>query len=155
MYNKPEMTYDRLKEKALRLLEFRNQSEFELRQKLQRSGGENTDITKVLDFCKEYGFVNDEKYAHALACDLKNLKKYGKQRIRAELNKRGINHEYISSVLEELDDDIDNLTLLIEKRLKGDFDKKNCDKAIRYFVYRGYKLDDIIKSIERLKTDEF
>ena len=42
----------------------------------------------------------------------------------------------------------------IEKKLKGNFEKKNCDKAIRFLIYRGYDLSDIKNAIERLKTDE-
>ena len=39
----------------------------------------------------------------------------------------------------------DMLLPLVEKRLKGDFEKKNIDKCIRYFMYRGYGFSDIKK----------
>ena len=49
----------------------------------------------------------------------------------------------------------DELERLVEKKLKGDFEKKSRDRAIRYFIYRGYEASDIIETIERLMTDEF
>lgn len=155
MYEKKEMSFRQVKDKALRLLEYRNQSEYELRQKLIRAGGKTEDIDAVLEFCKEYGFVNDKTYALALAKDLSNLKKFGKQRIRQELYKRGIDSELIDLALLEIEDNSDTLEKMISKKLGGNFERKNCDKAIRYFIYRGYELSDIKNAMERLKTDEF
>ena len=61
--------------------------------------------------------------------------------------------EDIEAALAEIEDDTDELELLIEKKLKGNFEQKNCDKAIRYFLYRGYELSDIKNTIERLKSN--
>ena len=155
MYEKKELTFLQVKEKALRVLEFRNHSEYELREKLRRAGGRESDIDKAVEFCIEYGFINDENYAIHLAKDLSNLKKYGKMRIKSELYRRGISNEYIQSALEEIEDNSDELERLVEKKLNGNYDRKNCDKAIRYFIYRGYELSQIKSAIERLKTDEF
>ena len=42
---------------------------------------------------------------------------------------------------------------LVEKRLKGDFEKKNIDKCIRYFMYRGYGFSDIKNCIDNIKEE--
>jgi regulatory protein len=147
------LNYDETKEKALRLLEFRSHSEKELTDKLKRAGSLDEDIEKTLDFCREYGFVNDALYAKRKAQDLQNLKKYGKHRIKAELKQKGIDAELIELALEELDDDEeDKLYPLVEKKLGGNFDKKNTDKCIRYFIYRGYSFGDIKSCIERAEN---
>ena len=150
-----KITKEDVKEKALRLLEFRNHSEHELREKLYRFGGESEDIDSAIEFCKEYGFLNDENYAMALARDLSNLKKYGKHRIKAELLKSGINGEFIESALCEVEDNSEVLMNLVSKKLKGSFERKDTERAIRYFIYRGYSLSDIKNAIERLKANEF
>ena len=150
-----KITKEDVQEKALRLLEFRNHSEHELREKLYRFGGESEDIDSAIEFCKEYGFLNDENYAMALARDLSNLKKYGKHRIKAELLKRGINGEFIESALCEVEDNSEVLMNLVSKKLKGSFERKDTERAIRYFIYRGYSLSDIKNAIERLKANEF
>lgn len=145
--------YEQVKDKALRLLAFRSHSEKELRDKLLRAGADINDIEKVLDFCRRYNFVNDLQYAKGKAKDLKNLKKYGRRRIEAELYAKGISSEYITEALLELDfDDTDTLMALVEKKLGGDFEKKSIDRCIRYFMYRGYDLSQIKECIDVLKS---
>lgn len=155
-YNKElkELTFEQAKDKALRLLEFRSHSERELTDKLKRAGADENDIEEILEFCRNYGFVDDRKFALAKARDLKNLKKYGKQRIKSELYSKGISAEYVEEALDELDDDEEDVLLpLVEKKLRGDFEKKNIDKCIRYFLYRGYSFGDIKSCIENIKQE--
>lgn len=151
---KKELTKNETKEKALRLLAFRAHSEKELLEKLKRAGAKSEDLPPVVDFLKEYGFLNDEEYALHLAKDLQNIKKYGKRRIVAELKSKGIGTEYIDAALGELqDEEEDALLPLIERKIGGNFERKNIDKTIRYFVYRGYEFDDIKSCIEKLKQE--
>ena len=152
-YNKEKiLNYDETKEKALRLLEFRSHSEKELSDKLKRAGATDENIEKVLIFCREYGFVNDELYAKRKAQDLQNLKKFGIHRIRAELKQKGIAPDLIELAAEELDcDEEDILYPLVVNKLNNNFEKKNIDKCIRYFIYRGYNFADIKACIERIK----
>lgn len=151
--DKKELTKEQTKEKALRLLEFRSHSEEELRQKLERAGG--TEIEDVLEFCRNYNFLNDKEYAKKLARDLSNLKRYGKRRIKDELYSRGIDGEFIEEALFELDDEeYEKLLPLMQKKLNNNFDKKNEDKAIRYFLYRGYNFSDIKRCLDILKENK-
>ena len=61
--------------------------------------------------------------------------------------------ELIVNTLAQVTGKTYELEILISKKLKGNFEQKNCDKAIRYFLYRGYELSDIKNIIERLKSD--
>ena len=151
---KKELTKSEAKEKALRLLAFRAHSEHELSEKLKRAGAKDEDLPEILAFVKEYGFVNDAEYAHHLAKDLQNIKKYGKKRIFAELKARGIASEYIEAALSALsDEEEDALLPLVSKKLGGNFEQKNIDKAIRYFIYRGYEFGDIKSCIDKIKQN--
>lgn len=148
-----KLTPEQTKEKALRLLEYRSHSEKELRDKLKRCGGENID--EVIEFCREYNFLNDREYAKRLAKDLVNLKKYGKRRVRDELRAKGIDEEYISEIFEEEEDGeevFERLLPLVSKKLGLNFEQKNIDKTIRYFIYRGYEIGDIKRCIEEVKS---
>lgn len=146
---KPLLSYEAVKEKALRLLEFRSHSESELRNKLHMAQASEENIDKTIEFCKNYGFIDDKAYATHKANDLINLKKFGLRRIRSELKAKGIADYIIDDVIQNLDNDTekDNLFPLIEKKLKGDFSDKNKDKCLRYFIYRGYDLYDIKNAI--------
>ncbi|MGN0183261.1 MAG: regulatory protein RecX [Candidatus Ornithomonoglobus sp.] len=152
----PLTTYDAVKEKALRLLEFRSHSEKELSDKLKRHGASDEHIEMTLDFCHNYGFVNDEAFARHKANDLFNLKHFGKRRIRNELKALGIADEFIDAAVCGLDDDseLNALCSLLERKLNGDFSDKNKDKCMRYFIYRGYDLYDIKDTI-RLLEEKF
>ena len=150
---KPLDTYEKVKEKALRLLEFRSHSEFELTQKLRHQGAKDEYIEATLDFCRRYGFVNDKAYAQRKAADLINLKKYGLRRVKSELKTKGISNIIIDEVMIEFDTDeeCDVLVGLVEKKLRGDFSDKNSERCIRYFIYRGYDIYDIRKAINIVK----
>ena len=148
-----ELTFEQTKDKALRLLEFRAHSERELTDKLKRAGAKDNNIEEVLEFCRNYGFVDDRSFAVKKARDLKNLKRYGIRRIKSELYSKGIAAEYIEEAVAELDDNEEMLIPLVEKKLGGNFEKKNFDKCIRYFIYRGYSFSDIKNCIDELKID--
>lgn len=158
MTEKKELTYDQAKNKALRLLEFRRHSEKELRQKLRQSGAKDEDIETITEFCREYHFLDDREYAVKKAADLMTLKKYGKRRIFSELIAKGISRDDIEEALSRLEEVCEEpetvLMPLVRKRLKGDFERKNVDKAIRYFIYRGYEFSDIKRCIERIKEED-
>ncbi len=151
---KPLKTYDEAKEKALRLLEFRSHSEKELTEKLKIRGATDEIISDVLDFCRNYGFVNDKDFAKRKAKDLYNLKKYGKRRIEQELKAKGISSDLIYEALCEIDFDENDLESLVRKKLNKNFEKKNIDKCIRYFLYRGYDFCEIKSCIDKVLTEE-
>lgn len=151
---KKELNKAQAKEKALRLLEFRSHSEKELRDKLLRAGAKAEDLPEIFDFLREYFFINDAEYAKKLARDLQNLNKYGIRRIRDELKSRGIQGEDLENAMLELsDEEEDQLLPLMERKLSGNFDKKNIDRAIRYFAYRGYGFDDIKSAIGKIRGE--
>ena len=93
------------------MLEFRSHSERELSDKLKRAGAKEEDIDEILEFCRNYGFLDDRKYAIAKAKDLKNLKKYGKRRIKSELYSKGIDAEYVEEAVSYLDEDEEDMLL--------------------------------------------
>lgn len=155
MIEQKQLTYEQAKDKALRLLTFRAHSEKELSEKLKRAGAKEDDIEHILEFCREYGFLNDRTYALRKAKDLYNLKKYGAQRIKQELYHLGICAEYVEEALSEINFDSDRLLALIRKRIGNDFEKKNIDKCIRYFIYRGYSINEIKDCISILKEELF
>lgn len=149
-----KLDYEQVKDKALTILQYRSLSEAELRRKLAQKGAEESDIDRVVEFLKEYKFINDEDYARRLAHDLVVLKKFGLYRIKRELASRGIDDEIIQLTIENMDiDEEQNLLPLVEKKLGGNFERKNIDKAIRYFLYRGYSFDDIRRCIDYAKQN--
>lgn len=155
MDEKEFLTAEQTRDKALTYLEYRSHSEKELADKLRRAGARQEDIEDTLVFARRYHFVDDADYAKRLARDLKNLKKYGLQRIRQELKCRGIGDVEITEALAQFDEDSEQEQLLplVERRLRGDFTQKSIDKAIRYFIYRGYQFSDIKMCIDTIREN--
>lgn len=151
----PLTTYEAVKEKAFRLLEYRAHTEKELADKLRRLDASEEHIDETLSLCRRYGFLNDEAYAKRKAKDLFNLKKYGIRRIRQELKMKGIADEYIDSAVAELDTEDEQQTLirLTEKKLNGDFSEKSRNRCIRYLMYRGYDLYSVKDAIRQLEDE--
>ncbi len=148
------LNYEEAKEKALKCLEFKSYCEKELSDKLKHSGADTETANKVICFLKEYKLINDLDYARRYSRDLQNLKKFGKNRIITELKIKGLSSDIIDTVISELPQQEDNiLEELIKKRLNGNFDKKTKDKAIRYFIYRGYGLEEIKNCINKLEQN--
>ena len=145
------LDYAAAKEKALRLLEFRSHSEYEMRTKLLHAGAKAEDIDGIMDFLREYSLVNDRIYAQRLAADLSKLKKFGGYRIKSELMRRGISNEICEEVISGLDcDEAQMLLPLMKKKLGGEFDRKSRDRAFRYFAARGYSFDDIKHAFDEI-----
>ena len=69
---------------------------------------------------------------------------------------RGIASEYIDEALENIEiDERETLLLLVEKKLRGDFERKSIDRTIRYFAAKGYRYEDIKACIETVRSKEF
>lgn len=155
MQEEKDARYEAAKNKALRVLEYRSHSEREICDKLKRAGFEYEYIERVLEFLREYNFINDREFAEKYARDLKNIKKLGRLRVKAELMKKGIKAEFIEVAISGIDwEEEDVLTPMVRKKLGGDFERKSIDRCIRYFLYKGYSYDEIKVSIERLQSEE-
>lgn len=149
------LTLKQTKNRALKILEYRMHSEKEIYDKLRRAGAMPEDIEEVIEFLREYNFVNDYEFAKMCAKDLKEFKKYGKKRVKMELLKKGVSLPYIENALESIEwDEEEMLYPMIKKRLGGDFDSKNIDKCVRYFIYKGYGIGEIKRNIEKITAEE-
>ena len=63
--------------------------------------------------------------------------------------------QYTENALENIEwDEEETLYPMIKKKLGGDFDSKNIDKCVRYFIYKGYGIGDIKRNIEKITAEE-
>ena len=68
---------------------------------------------------------------------------------------KGIDRETAEEACDLLEaDEEETLLPLMRKKLGGDFDKKSKDRAIRYFVTRGYSFSDIKSAIGQIMAEE-
>lgn len=131
------------KESALRIIERSYKTEKEMIKKLTEKGFDLHNIDIVINFLKEYNFINDVNYTKMYIND--KLSSQGKQKIRYSLIRKGISSQLIDEFLDNVKDEEEkkiaiDLALKKYKSLrKIEKDKyKLWNKLCRYLVSRGY-----------------
>lgn len=142
------------KNQALRYLGYRQRSEKEIRDKLNKSEFSEDIIENTISYLKEYNLVDDLEFAKSFAKDKINLNDFGPQRIRHELYRKGISNEIIEKVLEEGKDDEYNRALALGKKKLPSY--KNDDRNAKYrklggyLQRKGYSYDCVSKVLREL-----
>ncbi|MEO0136207.1 MAG: RecX family transcriptional regulator [candidate division WOR-3 bacterium] len=129
----------RLKQRAYKLLRYRNRSVAELKERLIKLGYEPDLIDAVLYELKTEGILDDERFAQNFVDNYTNLKPRGNIFIIKELRKRKIDEQHIQELVKERDE-IPLIKKMIEKRY-GKFDKKDFrqkGKIFRYLISKGF-----------------
>lgn len=148
------------KRKALRILNKAEQSEKTLRDKLS-DYDENT-IDEVIEYMKELKYLDDKGFAQRIAYSNSSISRFGKNKIKQNLYKKGIDKNDIEDVLSNLDDDneLENALYLARKRyklIKNEDKRKVYQKLIQHLTYKGFSYDITKKAISRVldNIDEY
>lgn len=147
--------YNRAKEKALYLIEYRSRSRKEIIERITPLYGEEA-ATLAADKMVELGLVNDKAFARELAYELLNRKKYGARRAVYELVRKGVARELADETVEELlpDPQEQIRTLLETKYSKKLYDEKSRKKTANAIAVLGYSYSDI-NAVMRELDEEF
>ena len=132
--------YDKALQSATRMLAGREHSVQEMTRKLHQKDFPADIVDEVIDNLVEGRVLSDERYAEAYV-RMRSARGYGPQRIRMELQERGVNGETLELGFEE--NNIDWYALAAEVRarkfgneLPADF--KDQAKQMRFLQYRGF-----------------
>ncbi len=145
---------------CLQLLARREYSQRELRQKLRQQAIEHDTIDACLTQLVEANYQSDRRFAEML-CHKRISRRYGSQKIRYELEQKGIDDSLIHSILAEheqvwLENAIYLITRKVPRRdiqkISGDYAAKS--KIIRFLLGKGYAYDTINLAFECLQADE-
>ncbi len=142
------------KKYAFRLLSYRSRSEKELRQRLEKKGFSEPQISDTLKHLKQAGYLDDQ----ALALDLKrqafNNKLLGNSSAKRFLLNRGVPVEIVNTTLEyDEETEAQKIQKLIDKKLKtmGNYpDEKKEKRLWDFLVRRGYTFSTIRNALQNL-----
>ncbi len=154
-----EEKYNKAKNTAFKILSHSMQSEEMIRVKLRRKEYEDHIIDRVVSVLKDYKMIDDIELAGMIVRDRKNIKKYGKKRIKQDLFKKGIDSNIIDKVISsEVKDDEEykNALFLGKKKLKTikDSDKRKVyGKLSRHLAYKGFSFEIVNKVVRELMED--
>ena len=144
-----------VRECALALLEFRDRTERELRQKLKEREYSAEEINETVLFLKEYRYLDDEAYAdrYIRSCAARK----SRRQIRADLERKGVSREIIDLQLQEKTVDEDSqIRKLLQK--KGYVPGKRLEPAEYRRIMgalgrRGFSGEAIRKAMENMREE--
>jgi regulatory protein len=149
--NRPPET---CRDKALRLLAQRPHFNAELVRKLEARGFDEQEIEVTLRDLESLGWLDDRRFALEMASGPLARKGYGPRRIRAELERRGVDSEIADAAVEAVYEDpgaeLEAARRALSKRTRGHGDRA---AAGRYLERRGYSTGVILTILDELEFD--
>lgn len=150
-----------VKQRAFRYLGRRLISENELRVKLKQKKYDENIIEEIINDLKEKKYLDDLEFANVFSYENVKNKFWGKNKIKAELIKKGIDNEIISRVLSEKfpeGNDLQNAVVLAEKKYKllshRNLEQKKINEKLFSFLFsKGYDYEVIKEAVEKLIKD--
>ncbi|HEX7191828.1 MAG TPA: regulatory protein RecX [Thermoanaerobaculia bacterium] len=148
---------------ALRILQYRFNSEHELRRKLAAKRFDDAAIDAAIERLREEKWIDDERFAGAYV-RTRAAKKIGPARIKRELFAAGVDRDTADRALaENLDDQrtADDLAAVAEKRRRlmirrhGDDYVRSTEGKSRlaaYLIHQGYPVDRV-RDLLRVQRD--
>ena len=150
-----KINYRKSFNKCADLLSRRDHSVKELKEKLLRTVDEAS-ADKAIERFLELGYLDDEKFAKALAKHLYEVKNYSDNHVRQELYKRGISREIVYDIIDN--SEIDSIETIINLVIKKYYNKLNAEngkeKVVAALMRKGFSYGDIKTALHRIENKD-
>lgn len=133
------VTLVKAKNKAYNYLSYGDMSAKRLKEKLLRAGFSEDVCDMCVGSMREKGYIDDARYAAALARNMAQNKLYGPRRIVSELCVKGVERELAENAASELETDFEQN---IRRLISGKFNRER-NKQIAALLRYGYDYDMI------------
>jgi regulatory protein len=158
----PQGILERSFQRAIKLLAARPRSIEELREKLLRGGSANKAVVEVvIQRLREYGYLDDERFASGYAASKVRQRPIGRQRLQRDLALKKVDRAVVDQALDSLfaeTSEQDLIDLAIEKRIRVRGRPKNRAEAKSLFDHlmrQGFPHDLAFASIKALLETSF
>lgn len=123
---------------------YQERSHREVKDKLYGFGLSTDDVEEIVSKLITDGFINEERFARALAGGKFRMKKWGRVKIESELNSHGVSKRSVTLGLSEINsqDYRKTLVALLKKKMSALQEPnmfKKRDKAARFAIGKGYE----------------
>jgi len=128
----------------------------EVREKLFNWGATEDQVGEVLEYLEKESFLDETRYANAFANDRMRFQGWGRQKIRAGLQQKGIDGNTADAAIAQLDAEeyTRQLHSLAEKKMRDLRTDGNPDirrqKLFRFLASRGFTYEEIAPLGERI-----
>lgn len=137
----------RVRERILYLIADYDRSEHNIRQKISMAGYRGSFVDDAIDSLKEYGYIDDLRFARYYAESMRDTKGRSAFAISRSLYEKGISRDVIDTVMGELDIDEEAqiLKALSSRGYNEDnirqIDDKERHKLISFLMRKGFSYD--------------
>lgn len=137
----------RVRERILYLIADYDRSEQNIRQKISMAGYRGSFVDDAIDSLKEYGYIDDLRFARYYAESMRDTKGRSAFAISRSLYEKGISRDVIDTVMGELDIDEETqiLKALSSRGYNEDnirqIDDKERQKLISFLMRKGFSYD--------------
>ena len=159
---RPRLDANALWEYALRVLGGRAHSSGELRDKLRRKAERTADVDPTIARLKEYGYLDDRKFAESFAAARLENQGLGKTRVLADLSRRrvapAVAQQTVGKVYQQVDEEA-----LAEQFVRRKFrladkeslfrEEKEMASAYRRLLRAGFRSAIIVKVLKKFARD--
>ena len=140
---------------------YQDRCESEVRLKMASFGLSANENDEIIKHLFEKRFLDEERFVESFVFGKFRIKKWGRNKIKAELRNKGLSGEIVKRFLDKLsgDDYTDTIRVLIEKKYQqlkeGEDEYSKKVKIIRFVASKGFELDLIQDAYHefRLKHD--
>ncbi len=144
----------RAKRRAIAILARRDQTEYELRQKLEKSFTDSFSLEETMEFVRACGYVDDLQYSRDYMASKRHRKSF--RMMKMELKRKGISDAVLAQAFEEAGQDRDSdLAPLVEKYLRRFpvIDETALQKTEAHFYRKGYQAG-LVRRVVRHRNEE-
>ena len=131
--------------KAARYCAYQERTQQEVRNKLYELGLYQDEVEDVLTDLITENFINEERYAKALANGKFRLKKWGRNKIKYALHQKGISDYCIQQALNEISEEEykSEISNMIDKKIKQEHGATYIikNKIAKYMIGKGFESD--------------
>lgn len=140
--------------KAERFCAYRERCSYEIIQKLKEFNADEKTIQKITDSLKEDDYLNDERFARLFASGKFRIKRWGKNKIRAELRMKKVPDPFIYNALDALDEKeymetIEHLIAKKSREVKAKNAQDRTRKIAMYVLSKGFESELVWKALKQ------
>jgi len=153
-----KLDQDKLLDYAVKTLGVRAYSAGEMRTRLRRRAESSASVDQVMAKLREYGYLNDEKFAEGFASSRADGHGLGKQRVMRDLRARQVSQQVAEKAIEGAfagKDEGEMVEAFLQRKFRGKAlpewlkEPKNLAAAFRRLRYAGFSSGVSIKVLKR------
>jgi regulatory protein len=157
----PAKARERIFQRAARLLSAKQRSIEELRERLLAGRGATPAIVEeVIDRLREYGYLNDERFAHSYASLRLQQRPLGRRRLQRDLRMKQIDQATAETALDEVfaatpEDDLIDRAIAKRLRLRGrPQTREDAKKLFDHLLRQGFEFELVSERVRALMKSE-